>query len=371
MIRVGIVGVRRGSSFFALNHFDGVRVTAICDLQPEALIAAGEAHGIAADMRFADYAAMLDHVDAVVVGTPIEHHAAQSIAALEAGKHVLCEVTAAETSDQCRALVAAAERSAGVYMMAENYCYRRPVVLVREMARQGLFGELYYGEGEYVHNCRALRYHPDGSLTWRGEWRLRHTGVSYPTHSVGPLARIFDDRPVSVACGGSGSVCNPEFKHDDCNLALVRTARGGLWKIRVDNHSLRPHNMAFYQVQGTLGCWESSRGLGDQDVVWLKDRSSDPNRWEPLSALESEFLPAGYLHPPEEALRAGHGGGDWWELADFVAAVRGERPPAVDVHDAVRWTLVGIVSEQSLACGGSALPIEDPAEWRGAAQSAA
>ncbi len=364
MLRIGIVGIRRGSSFFGFNAFDGVGVTALCDLRPEALAEVGEAHDVPPERRFTDFNAMLDSgIDAVVISTPIAYHAEQAVAALSAGVHVLSEVTAADSVDECRALVAAARSSRAVYMFAENYCYRRPVVLVRKLVEAGLFGQVYYGEGEYVHNCRYLLRHPDGTLTWRGERRKTHTGVSYPTHSVGPLAKIFNDWPVSVQCLGTGSVSSPEFYQDDCCLGLVRTARGGLWKIRFDSHSLRPHSMAYYQVQGTGGCFEAGRGNGESDKIWLRDRCPDPNAWMPLAELEAEFLPPEWLEPPEAARRAGHGGGDYWELGDFVAAVRGERPPAITVDEAVSWTMVGLRSQESLESGGHPVAVDDPRAW--------
>jgi len=58
-----------------------------------------------------------------VIATPIEYHAQQSIVAMESGKHVLCEQTAAYTVDDCERLIQTVRRTGRVYMMAENYCY--------------------------------------------------------------------------------------------------------------------------------------------------------------------------------------------------------------------------------------------------------
>ena len=94
--------------------------------------------------RFSHYTDMLEVVDIVVVATPMPLHAPQSIQALQAGKHVLSEVTAAVSLEECWRLLQAAQASGTTYMMAENYCYFRENVLIREMARKGLFGELYF-----------------------------------------------------------------------------------------------------------------------------------------------------------------------------------------------------------------------------------
>ena len=170
-IRLAVVGGRRGGSFnVAMEHLrDRVTLTAVCDRSPAMLQTWRDNHpGIG---TFDDYDRLLadDVCDAVLIATPMQHHAAQTIAALEAGKHVMSEVTACVSHDEALALIAAVERSGLVYMMIENYTYMRPHMMVRHMVERGLFGELTYAEGMYVHDCRGLKFNDDGSLTWRGE----------------------------------------------------------------------------------------------------------------------------------------------------------------------------------------------------------
>ena len=88
--------------------------------------------------------------------------------ALRAGRHVLSEVTAAVSLRECWELLDAVRASGATYMLAENYCYMRSNVLVREMVRKGLFGEIYFGEGEYLHDVRALHHFADGSPRLHG-----------------------------------------------------------------------------------------------------------------------------------------------------------------------------------------------------------
>ncbi|WP_230198119.1 hypothetical protein, partial [Megasphaera massiliensis] len=57
------------------------------------------------------------------------------------------------------------------------------------MADQGMFGEITYLEGGYIHDLRHLIHHPDGSLTWRGQLHQQLNGINYPTHSIGPVAQ--------------------------------------------------------------------------------------------------------------------------------------------------------------------------------------
>ncbi len=139
MLNVGVVGAAgRGASFRApFDAHPKTRIHAVCDLCQDAL--EETARKLGASEMYTDYAEMLERseIDAVVIGTPMHFHAAQATLALEQNIHVLCEVTAAVTIQECRALVQAAKRSSAVYMMAENYTYTRPNVLVKELARRG------------------------------------------------------------------------------------------------------------------------------------------------------------------------------------------------------------------------------------------
>src|SRR5205823_624368 len=139
-----------------------------CELDPAALAATADRHEIPG--RFQSYDDMLaSQVDAVVVATPMQLHVPHAIAALESGRHVLSEVTAGVSLAQCRDLVAAVRSSRRIYMLGENYCYSKAAMLVGELARRGLFGELYYAEGAYLHDCHHVQYDLEGRPTWRVE----------------------------------------------------------------------------------------------------------------------------------------------------------------------------------------------------------
>ena len=132
-------------------------------------------------------------IDAVFIATPMTFHAKQAIQALEAGKHVLSEVIAAVTLEECWQLVETVERTKHTYMMSENYCYRRETMFVRNMTELGAFGDITFAEGAYIHDCRDLNIYIDGTRTWRGNLRAGNSqtsrGNGYPTHSLGPVAQ--------------------------------------------------------------------------------------------------------------------------------------------------------------------------------------
>jgi predicted dehydrogenase len=363
-IRIAFAGARRSSAFFrAFVAHPQTEIVALCDLHAPTLAEAGRVTGI--DALYTVYEQMLDEVkpDAVVVATPMHFHAAQSIAALERGIHVLCEVTACVSPDEARWLVDACRRSSAVYMMAENYTYMKPNVLVRAMVDAGLFGEVYYAEGEYLHELSALHHTPDGKPTWRYYWQVGVNGATYPTHSLGPCLQWIGERPQRISCIGSGRWTDPEHAMEDTVLLLCKTGSEKLIRVRVDMLSLRPHAMTNYTLQGTKGAYESARRPGEGNWVWLSDYSEDPNVWMPLEGFEAEFLPEIWRNPPPEALQAGHGGGDYFEVMDFVAAIRGEKAPPIGIHEAMDMTLPGLISQESIRRGGEWLPVPNTRDW--------
>lgn len=354
MVRFGVIGLRRGQSFVRLcKSVGGCDVTALFDIDGD------RAAEVAAEIGatpFTDLHQFLDSgVDAVVIASPLPYHAQQAVAALNAGKHVLSEVTACHTLEDARALVEAAERSSAIYMMAENYRYLDEVELLKRIQEAGRFGDLYFGEGEYLHDCKDLWYTETGELTWRGKGHLG----AYCTHSLGPLLYITGDRVKSVgALSVPGGKFDPMVANPTMHLMQMVTDRGIILRVRVDHVSPRPHQMAYYALQGTKGSFESWRGHGDESKIWLED-VHEPSRvsgegavWHSLADLGPDYIPERLAAPPE-ARHGGHGTSEYWLLHEFLAATRGERPSPIDVHRALDFTIPGILAIASANAGGT------------------
>jgi predicted dehydrogenase len=358
-VRFGVIGCRRGANFMKIcSSTGGATVTAIYDVDlPRAQAAAAELGARA----FADLPAFLESgIQAVVIASPLPYHAEQAAAALERGVHVLSEVTACHSLPAARELLRAASLGRACYMLGENYRYFDEVELVKRMAEDGRFGDLYFGEGEYLHDCKDLYREEDGSLTWRGRGGL---GV-YCTHSLGPLLYIFDDRVASVsALANEGIEFQPPISVPTQFVMQMRTARGRVLRVRVDHASPRPHQMAYYLVQGNRGAYEAWRGNGDRSKVWLEDEH-EPSRcnrgckWRDLQPYAERYIPERLAVGPE-ARAGGHGTSEYWMLRDFLAAVRGEQPAPIDLHRALDYTLPGIVAVESHRQGGAVLPVPD------------
>ena len=375
MIKLGVSGCRRGRSFVETTKLSGFEIYALFDPDDKAINIMGDAAQVPKERRFKSYKEMLESgVDAVIVSSPMQVHAPQAIMALDNDIHVLSEVTAAVSFSQCQRLRDAARKSKATYMMGENFTYMKANQLILAMVQGGLFGELYYAEGQYLHNVRDLGVLVDGSYTWRQYWHLGRRGITYPTHSIGPVLQWLDDRVVSLSARGTGPhTWKEDLSGDDTAVMLCYTSKGAMVNIRTDLHSQRPHNMSFYQLQGTKGCYEAPRGLGDDHKIWIEGAFDDDEvridtygvkwpdaNWHSLWEFEDEYLPEVWKVNEEKAEKAGHGGGDLIELYDFAKAVKGQGDPPIDVYTALDWTLTALVSELSVESEGKPLPVPNP-----------
>jgi hypothetical protein len=121
--------------------------------------------------------------------------------------------------------------------------------------------------------------------------------------------------------------------------------------------------MTNYSLQGTKGCYESARSSREQHKIWLADLCPDKNAWIDLAELEQEYMPQMWRDPPEAALRAGHGGGDYFEVLDFVRSIVEGTPCPIGIHEAMDMTLPGLISQASIAAGGDWLDVPDSRTW--------
>ena len=144
----------------------------------------------------------------MAIFTPAPDHVRHCVAAMNAGKHVICAVPAAMSLEECEQLLAAKKRNDRKFMMAETSYYRYHTLAARELFNQGKFGEMFYSEVEYYHQLfnlatvltskTGLAYGPDGKRSWR--WGLPH--MLYPTHSLGYLTGVTGERITKVSCLG-------------------------------------------------------------------------------------------------------------------------------------------------------------------------
>ncbi len=361
MIKIGIAGTRGLSTLMGLKSVDDVQITAMCDLDEQHLNEAADKIG--GDIKkYRIFDDMLESdIDAVIISTPMQCHVPQAIAAMEAGKHVMCEVTAGVSMDELFWLCETVEKYNKIYMYAENYIYDPRVQQVKEMVKQGVFGETYYAEGMYLHNIGNLFVYPNGKTSWRSFWQCGIRGNFYPTHSIGPVMQWFPGEKITEISTFSPGVYNElGLKQDSGTTTMCRTANGKLLNIRVDCMSPRPHNMDNYLLQGTKGIFRSKNHGDDKDLVsFIGEDSPFYNmKWAELNDF-SCYLPERYAKATEEQKKAGHNGGDFFIVEDFINAIRTNTQPELDVYKACEWTAVGLLSSLSVTNGGKTMKVPD------------
>jgi predicted dehydrogenase len=354
-VRIGYVGVGGMGSAHVRNllKIEGVQIKAVCDIVPEKVervqkwvVEAGQEKPEGYTRGPEDFRRLCERndLDLVYNATPWEWHVPICVAAMKAGKHAATEVPAAETIDECWQLVETAEKTHKYCPILENCCYFRNVMLVHNMLRQGLFGELRHCEAGYQH------YIADPATAGRVRDGKTRSANAYPTHPLGPVAQWLDinrgnrfEYLVSMSADGTrGS------RDADINTSLLRTVNGQTVTLYYDTKLPRPYDL-IYRVQGTKGIYSATL-----EQIYIEGRSPKSVTWEPMDSYYKEFENPLWKAWGEKALsQGGHGGADWMELYRLIKALRTGAAPDIDVYDAATWSCITELSEKSVASRSS------------------
>ena len=120
-----------------------------------------------------------EDIDLVFNATHWDLHAPVCLYALRAGKHAATEVPFAVNLDQCWELVETAEATGKHCVMLDNCCYDRTEMMILNMVRSGLFGELLHAEGGYLHDLRELKLTDYYFDRWRAKHSVARNGDLY------------------------------------------------------------------------------------------------------------------------------------------------------------------------------------------------
>ncbi|MDD3155133.1 MAG: Gfo/Idh/MocA family oxidoreductase [Victivallaceae bacterium] len=354
-IKLGIWGLGRGANFIKAAQVLHIDVVAGCDLQPDAREEFRKVCPNAQITSDEDAFLAIPEMDAVLIATFFPSHTGHTIKALQAGKHVMCEVSSFFTPAEGVALVEAVQASNKVYNLLENYPFTKENMYLRDLWSQGFFGDFMYGEFEYLHNCRSLCYgynrYPytppldDGDTvhSWRS-WLNFHY---YNTHSLGPLMKITGLRPEAVSALPE-EVALPGFPPGSgmskACPSMIRMSNGGLMR-NLTGATTCDYHMG-KRIWGTRAAAESLNG----DLKIQIGASGN--------GLKMEMQPQ-WPELAEYADATGHGGGDFWELYYFAREVLTGEPAPWGIYDACDVTLAGIMAARSQSQGGALLEIPD------------
>jgi len=338
MRKLAVVGLGIGAAFFdVVKQMEGVSIGAICDISSDRLGKVAEEQGIRDTYTSLDDMLRAD-IDIVVLATPIQVHGVQAIAAMKAGKHVLCQYVAAMDQAEAAELLKVSEANGCKYMCIETDCYERKNMIMAALARKGVLGELTMGRGHYIHDCKTMGRHPDGSLTWRGElWMEGLGGRSCAVHNALPLLELFGERVTEVYSFGPGPLTVPEYPHSDRVTTAARLPSGRTLEFVSDILSWHPHRFGYY-LQGTQGCFEF------EEAAILEDGTL--SAWKNLDTLTDEFKLGDLIKD-----QGGHNSAWAACLQAFLSSIENDTIPPQGLHDALHITAIGWAATESLRSG--------------------
>lgn len=354
-LNIGIAGLRRGRGFVSLfAAHPQLNVTALCDLSTDTLSDLGKAFSLPDSALYTDYEQFLAApMDIVMIATPIRFHAEQTIKALQSGKHVMCEQTAAYTVEDCEAIVQAVKQTGRSYMMAENYSYFHYVRQWQKIVDQGKLGPIYYAEAEYIHEIENLLV---DAKTGEYFWRHERPPIWYCAHCLGPLLTLMDDRIVAASGSQAGFHKRPEQSDHlgflDMEVGLFRTQKGALLKIARSQVAPRYPHTVYYSLYGTKGYVENGRsGSNTEGYLWIEGETPDDEKGQ----RRAEVITCEIVDPdaPEEAKQGGHGTSEYYMIRDFLEAIEKGVHPPIDVMRSMDFTVPGIIAHESAMTDGN------------------
>jgi predicted dehydrogenase len=395
-VRVAMLGAgnRGGSLLRTILRYPWVEIAAICDVDPNAteraqtaLAKANRPDAFVASGRVDSYKEVLERkdVDAVVIATPWNLHVPMALAAMTAGKAVGIEVPAAQSVEDCWALLEAQQRTGAPCMMLENWAFRRDNLAVLNMIREGLLGEIVHCHAAHGNDCvnrTPWYFDRNGNARWGGKYLIEKNRDQYPTHSLGPVLSwmnintgdAFDSiltvttRSIGInhffaeTLGKDHPAALRQYAQGDIATSIIKTKNGNTIVLNNDMQLPRPYDNR-WMIQGTEGVYSEERAS-----IYLWRRSPKVHDWEPFAPYQAKYDHTWWkpqkLENGTDQMAAGHGGTDPLMMFQFLSAVREKRPLPLDLIDALTMSVVVALSEKSVAAHGA--PVSFPDFTRGA-----
>jgi len=388
-VKVGFVGIgNQGSGHFRnLLKIEGVEMKAVCDIRAERLDwaqnqlkNANMPPAVEYNNGVNDFKRMCDteELDLVYTATPWEFHVPVTTYAMQTGSHAATEIPGAITLDQCWQVIEYSEKYKKHCCTMENCCYDKTELLILNLVRQKMFGDLLHAECGYLHDLRGYKF---GQAYYPNDWRLQHSikrdADLYPCHGLGPVAQWMDitrgNKFEYLVSMSSPSLCLHEeavrrygpdhelskikYALGDVVNTLIKTSRGPTILVTHDTNTPRPYSRKVL-LQGTKGLVRKY----PEEKIHLEERSR-AHAWEDLAEYHKEFE-----HPLLTALReqsagAGHGGMDFIEDFRLIQCLREGKPVDMDTYDGMTISSVVALSEKSITNGSA--PVECPDFTRG------
>ena len=298
-------------------------------------------------------------VDAVAVFTGAPDHVRHCVACMKAGKHVISAVPACMSIEEAEELLATQKKTGLTYMMAETSYYHPVMISACRLYKEGKFGDIYYTEAEYHH--AGMEYSLWKDKKGKHTWRWGFPPMLYPTHCTSFLIGVTGERLTEVSCIGWGdgdpimegnTYGNNKFWNE---TALFKTDRDHAFRVSIN-------------WRGAFGGVERAQWYGSKMSLF----EPHPNGTGPvIRRATDKFVKdgAGYdvglaefekYEPPKwtdelpEPMRVGggHAGAEPFITHEFVDALVNHRDPAIDIYEALAYTVPGIIAHKSALDNG-------------------
>lgn len=226
MKTVAVVGCGIGEEHITAGYLpnaDKFQVRALCDLNETRLNALADAAGVARrTTRFDDLLAM-DDIDIIDICTPPGVHYEEILAALAAGKHVICEKPLVGSLEQMDEVIAAEGRARGRLMPVFQYRFGNGIQQVKRIIDSGLAGKPYVGTAETFWTRGADYY----AVPWRGRWATELGGMlmGHAIHIHDLLLYLMG--PAAALFGRTATRVN-DIEVEDCFAASLALESGAL-----------------------------------------------------------------------------------------------------------------------------------------------
>ena len=394
MIKSCVIGLgNRGLALLTdvLLKISDLEIVSLCDLyedRVEAGIAKSKECGMT-PQGFTDYkeALAVEGVEAVFVFSDWSSHTEIAVYAMKKGIAVASEVGSEYSLENCHELVRVQETTGTPYMFVENCCWGKSELLATSMVRKGNLGTIVHCSGSYSHDLRNEIAFGHVNRHYRYDNYLKRCCDNYPTHDLGPIAKLLDinrgNRILTVSSFASKAVSlneyvksrddateemkNADFKQGDIVTTVLTCANGETIMLRLDTTLPRSYSRDF-TVRGTKGMYLQDTNSfffdGDKEDYWdmytyYQDNLNNGAKYE------EEYLPSIWKNVTEEEMQAGHGGMDWFAYKAFVDALKNNEEMPIDVYDAATWQAVSVLSEMSINQGGApqAMPDFTDGKW--------
>lgn len=386
MIKIGMIGFGgRGTGLLeqVVLPREDVEVVAVCDFYEDR---AENAKKLVTEKKnkepkcFLDYKKVLeiDEIEAVVIMSAWESHIPIAIEAMRAGKQVAMEVGGAYSLEDCFELVRTYEQTGKHCMLLENCCYGRYELMVTNMVRQGIFGDVVHCAGAYAHDLREEIAFGEENRHYRLRNYLNRNCENYPTHELGPIAKLLNihngNRMVSLTSTASCSkglheyiknndkankeLLNKTFNQGDVVTTIIKCANGQTIHLSLDTTLPRAYSRGF-EVRGTKAMFKE-----DNKCVFVDGVHNEYDfEYHKIWGNADEYLKE-YEHPVwkeylDLGVRGGHDGIDYLVFDAFFESVKSGKKPPIDTYDAAAWMAITPLSEESILKGGAPVVIPD------------